>query len=238
MNIQAPPNLSDAHYADLLDGGINDWGGISPLTPDFINPEKPWPHLEQLRQRTNAKGFELRRRLPVYPEFVAQAATQSDLLSDRLGTAADARGYAMEKTSERALETGQGMITVLTGGTGGAKFVDGLRRIVRPEELTIIVNTGDDMLWWGLYVSPDIDSITYMLAGKLSQERGWGVKGDTVFLSASHGATGKSRPGFTPAIAIWLPTFSAPSCWPMARRSARPRRRLRPGLESRRVSCR
>jgi LPPG:FO 2-phospho-L-lactate transferase len=71
------------------------------------------------------------------------------------------------------------MITVLTGGTGGAKFVDGLRQIVPPDELTIIVNTGDDLLWWGLYVSPDLDSITYMLAGKLSQERGWGVKGDT-----------------------------------------------------------
>src|ERR1700693_560622 len=71
------------------------------------------------------------------------------------------------------------MITVLTGGTGGSKFVDGLRQIVRPEDLTIIVNTGDDLLWWGLYVSPDVDSIIYMLAGKLSQARGWGVKGDT-----------------------------------------------------------
>jgi 7,8-didemethyl-8-hydroxy-5-deazariboflavin synthase CofG subunit len=94
MNIQAPPNLSDPHYADLLDGGINDWGGVSPLTPDFINPEKPWPHLEQLRQRTEAKGFELRQRLPVYPEFANQAAAHSDLLSDRLGTAADGNGYA------------------------------------------------------------------------------------------------------------------------------------------------
>jgi len=71
------------------------------------------------------------------------------------------------------------MITVLSGGTGGAKFVDGLRQIVRQEELTIIVNTGDDLMWWGMYVSPDLDSITYMLAGKLSQERGWGVRGDT-----------------------------------------------------------
>jgi LPPG:FO 2-phospho-L-lactate transferase len=71
------------------------------------------------------------------------------------------------------------MITVLTGGTGGAKFVDGLRQVVAPEELTIIVNTGDDLLWWGLYVSPDLDSITYVLAGLLSKERGWGVKGDT-----------------------------------------------------------
>ncbi len=71
------------------------------------------------------------------------------------------------------------MIVVLTGGTGGAKFVDGLRRVVPPEELTIIVNTGDDHEWWGLYVSPDIDSITYVLAGILSNERGWGVHGDT-----------------------------------------------------------
>ena len=71
------------------------------------------------------------------------------------------------------------MITVLTGGTGGAKFVDGLRRILPPQELTIIVNTGDDHDWWGLYVSPDIDSITYVLAGILSPERGWGVRGDT-----------------------------------------------------------
>src|SRR3954468_13250280 len=71
------------------------------------------------------------------------------------------------------------MITVLTGGTGGAKFVDGLRRIVSPKELTIIVNTGDDHEWWGLYVSPDVDSIVYVLADLLSSERGWGVRGDT-----------------------------------------------------------
>jgi LPPG:FO 2-phospho-L-lactate transferase len=83
------------------------------------------------------------------------------------------------------------VITVLTGGTGGAKFVDGLRQIVRPEELTIIVNTGDDLLWWGLYVSPDVDSIIYMLGGKLSQERGWGVKGDTFFCLNAMGQLGQ-----------------------------------------------
>jgi FO synthase len=94
INIQAPPNLSDPHYANLLDAGINDWGGVSPLTPDFINPEKPWPHLEQLRQRTAAKGFELRQRLPVYPEFVKQAAAHSELLAQRLHATADANGYA------------------------------------------------------------------------------------------------------------------------------------------------
>ncbi len=94
MNLQAPPNLSDPHYADLLDAGINDWGGVSPLTPDFINPEKPWPHLDELRKRTGAKGFALKQRLPVYPEFMAQAAAHSNELAQRLDTARDPEGYA------------------------------------------------------------------------------------------------------------------------------------------------
>lgn len=71
------------------------------------------------------------------------------------------------------------MIVVLTGGTGGAKFVDGLRRAIPAEQITIIVNTGDDHVWWGLYVSPDVDSIVYVLSDLLSSERGWGVRGDT-----------------------------------------------------------
>lgn len=71
------------------------------------------------------------------------------------------------------------MIVVLTGGTGGAKFVEGLREVLPPRELTLVVNTGDDFLWWGLPVSPDLDSITYALAGLLSRGRGWGVEGDT-----------------------------------------------------------
>jgi len=71
------------------------------------------------------------------------------------------------------------MITVLTGGTGGAKFVAGLASVVPARELTVIVNTGDDLTWWGLHVSPDLDSITYALAGMLSRERGWGIEGDT-----------------------------------------------------------
>ncbi len=73
------------------------------------------------------------------------------------------------------------MIVVLTGGTGGAKFVEGLRQVAAVEDLTFVVNTGDDLQWWGLYVSPDLDSITYAVSGLLSRERGWGVKGDTFF---------------------------------------------------------
>jgi len=71
------------------------------------------------------------------------------------------------------------MIVVLTGGSGGAKFVQGLAAAVPPRELAVIVNTGDDLTWWGLHVSPDLDSITYALAGMLSRKRGWGVEGDT-----------------------------------------------------------
>jgi LPPG:FO 2-phospho-L-lactate transferase len=83
------------------------------------------------------------------------------------------------------------VICVLTGGTGGAKFVDGLAQIVPPEEITLVVNTGDDLLWWGLYVSPDLDSITYVLSGMLSRERGWGVKGDTFLCLQAMGQLGE-----------------------------------------------
>lgn len=83
------------------------------------------------------------------------------------------------------------MICVLSGGTGGAKFVDGLRQVMRHEDITLVVNTGDDLMWWGLYVSPDIDSITYVLSGMLSRERGWGVKGDTFLCLQAMGQLGE-----------------------------------------------
>ena len=96
VNIQAPPNLSDPDYEELLDAGINDWGGVSPLTPDFINPERPWPHLADLEARTRAKGFELRQRLPVYDEFAhcvlgPGRGNASDLLRSKLCAALASR---------------------------------------------------------------------------------------------------------------------------------------------------
>ena len=71
------------------------------------------------------------------------------------------------------------MIVVFTGGTGGAKLVHGLAQVVAPERLTVIVNTGDDLEWWGLHVSPDVDSILYALVGLLSRDRGWGMDSDS-----------------------------------------------------------
>ncbi|MGD0505839.1 MAG: 5-amino-6-(D-ribitylamino)uracil--L-tyrosine 4-hydroxyphenyl transferase CofH [Steroidobacteraceae bacterium] len=69
MSIQAPPNLSPAPLPSLVQAGINDWGGVSPLTPDFVNPEAPWPELEHLREQTEAAGKTLVQRLTVYPKY-------------------------------------------------------------------------------------------------------------------------------------------------------------------------
>jgi FO synthase len=72
INVQSPPNLVSEDYPQLLAAGINDWGGISPVTRDFINPEAVWPQIPILEARTEAAGFMLRERLAIYPEFVAR----------------------------------------------------------------------------------------------------------------------------------------------------------------------
>jgi FO synthase len=69
VNVQAPPNLSEPHYPRLTDAGINDWGGVSPVTIDHVNPEAPWPKFGDLERRTAQKGFTLRERLAIYPEY-------------------------------------------------------------------------------------------------------------------------------------------------------------------------
>ena len=74
MNIQAPPNLSPGVLPKLVQAGINDWGGVSPVTPDFVNPEAPWPHLEKLAKETLISGKELTERLAIYPEFALNAS--------------------------------------------------------------------------------------------------------------------------------------------------------------------
>jgi len=68
--IQAPPNLVDSEYALMIGAGIDDWGGVSPLTPDHVNPERQWPQIDELAERTAESGFTLRERLTIYPEFV------------------------------------------------------------------------------------------------------------------------------------------------------------------------
>jgi FO synthase len=70
VNLQAPPNLSPDAHRRLIRAGINDWGGISPLTMDYVNPEAPWPHIDRLRETCEVEGFDLVARLPIYPEFI------------------------------------------------------------------------------------------------------------------------------------------------------------------------
>ena len=95
MSIQAPPNLSPGVLEQLVAAGINDWGGVSPLTPDHVNPEAPWPHLAQLTRDTGSAGKYLDQRLTLYPRYLAEADTW---LSPKVQPAArkqsDGEGYA------------------------------------------------------------------------------------------------------------------------------------------------
>jgi FO synthase len=87
MNLQVPPNLTEK-FELYLGAGINDWGGVSPLTIDWVNPEQPWPHLDELAERTSAAGYRLEPRLPVYTEFISERWIDAGLLP-RVRAAAD-----------------------------------------------------------------------------------------------------------------------------------------------------
>ncbi|HWL50227.1 MAG TPA: 7,8-didemethyl-8-hydroxy-5-deazariboflavin synthase CofG, partial [Acidimicrobiia bacterium] len=92
-NVQVPPNLTE-QFEIYLEAGINDWGGVSPLTIDWVNPEAPWPHLDELRGRTEGAGFTLRPRLPVYPEYIDEDWIDAALYADVVA-AADKDGLAL-----------------------------------------------------------------------------------------------------------------------------------------------
>ena len=95
MNIQAPPNLSPGALPRLVQAGINDWGGVSPLTPDHVNPEAPWPHLDKLAIETETAGKFLEQRLTVYPTYVLEAERWIDpKVIPRLLSLSDASGFA------------------------------------------------------------------------------------------------------------------------------------------------
>src|SRR3989454_189383 len=96
VTIQAPPNLSPRVYPRLLAAGLNDWGGISPLTPDHINPEKPWPGLAELRRASEAAGFVFRERLAVYPAFATRPEFVDETLRARVAALIDGHGLVRE----------------------------------------------------------------------------------------------------------------------------------------------
>jgi FO synthase len=98
VHLQVPPNLSYDNFPQLLRSGIDDWGGVSPLTIDHVNPEAPWPEIERLRAATEAHDFELAPRLPIYPEFVGDLERWADpRVAQEILKHADASGLAREE---------------------------------------------------------------------------------------------------------------------------------------------
>ncbi|MCO5998721.1 bifunctional FO biosynthesis protein CofGH [Actinoallomurus rhizosphaericola] len=102
--VQAPPNLVDSEYALMLRAGIDDWGGVSPLTPDHVNPERPWPHIDELAARTADSGFTLRERLTIYPEYVRRGESWLDpRLAAHVAALAGPDGLAREDVTPAGL---------------------------------------------------------------------------------------------------------------------------------------
>jgi len=94
MNIQIPPNLSPKSYQSFLSVGINDWGGISPLTPDFVNPEFSWPEIDKVDENSKKAGFELKCRFPIYPEFFSFVSKE---LRDKMLVIENGEGLVKEE---------------------------------------------------------------------------------------------------------------------------------------------
>ncbi|CAN5709123.1 bifunctional FO biosynthesis protein CofGH [soil metagenome] len=121
-HVQAPPNLAYDDFPRLLDAGIDDWGGVSPVTIDHVNPEAPWPDIERLAEATRSRGLELAPRLAIYPEYVADLGRWSDLaVAPHMRRAADATGLARDEAWAH-------------GGPGAPPFV--VRRDAAPLELS------------------------------------------------------------------------------------------------------
>jgi len=101
--IQAPPNLIGDQYQLILDAGIDDWGGVSPLTPDHVNPERPWPQIDDLAARTAAAGYALRERLTIYPGYIREPWLDPRLAAHVRALADPATGLASESAMPRGL---------------------------------------------------------------------------------------------------------------------------------------
>jgi len=160
VHLQAPPNLSE-DFGGLLDAGIDDWGGVSPVTPDHVNPERPWPALERLRAVTEARGFELAPRLTAYPSYVLDPqrwldpAVRPAVLhaSDAEGLARDSSWHAGDPQPPPRLlpatpRAGSAVAEVLAGVVAGGEV--GVDEIVtlfsaRGREVAAVAEVADDL---------------------------------------------------------------------------------------------
>jgi FO synthase len=150
--VQAPPNLTPDAYGSYLEAGLSDWGGVSPVTPDHVNPEAPWPRLDELRRVTEERGFSLLERLAVYPAFCsspdALARWGDPAVVSRLLDATDAEGYRRTdewysgadtpppESAARAVDNGRAGAWRVPGRVTRASVMNALGRAADEEELT------------------------------------------------------------------------------------------------------
>jgi FO synthase len=176
VGVQAPPNLTPNEYETYLDAGLSDWGGVSPVTPDHVNPELPWPKLEELRDVTESKGFLLLERLAVYPSFCATPAARDVWLDSALRgpvlDATDAEGYARTDGwySGAGDKPPSGASLALTAAHSGAWHVPG--RVTRRALWNALDRAADG-------AEVDEDEITLLLSARGAEaERVYSVADD------------------------------------------------------------
>ena len=132
VNVQAPPNLSPQEYPLLIDAGLNDWGGVSPVTIDHVNPEAPWPAITQLRERTASAGKTLVGRLPVYPQYALAAQTWlAPDLAIKVRRLMDSEGYCREDqwvTGRKALPPNIRGASIVTASHLTLQLIERARR--------------------------------------------------------------------------------------------------------------
>jgi len=171
VHLQVPPNLSYDHFPQLLEAGIDDWGGVSPVTIDHVNPEAPWPEIERLRSATEALGHTLAARLPIYPEYVADLDRWAD---PRMATfvlrQADADGLARD---ERWAAGATSPVPQL--GNGDARVRDGAVATALAKAREEVELDEDDAAALLSARGPDVAAVT-AAADRLRRD----VSGDTV----------------------------------------------------------
>ncbi|WP_213772135.1 5-amino-6-(D-ribitylamino)uracil--L-tyrosine 4-hydroxyphenyl transferase CofH [Bradyrhizobium sp. dw_78] len=160
MNIQVPPNLSYSDFPELLDSGINDWGGISPVTADHVNPEAPWPEIAQLQSATERAGCTLQQRLAIYPSYVANAGKWLDrALMHKVLREVDADGFVREDgwmpgslerlpTPPPAVRADRGIDELLQRAAAGSRLSEGdIVRLfsARSGDVDVICSAADEL---------------------------------------------------------------------------------------------
>ena len=150
MSIQAPPNLSGEDFHMLLDAGINDWGGVSPVTPDHVNPEAPWPNRSVLEEASASRGKTLVARLPIYPKYIREAGWIDFKVRPSVLRAMDLDGFARDDAWSPGLSNGAPVTPLVSGGAvkelnfSLARILSGNR--LEPQEIARFFSTRGEAL--------------------------------------------------------------------------------------------